>query len=139
MAVQDVLFAWSPSPEALEYRFQLSTSSTFGSLVKDVSIGATQWRYVLLDSLSYYTTYYWRVQACNYGGCTNSAVRSFRTKLPPPVLSAPLSGAKGVPTMLTLSWHPVTGASKYRVQVSTTSDFATTVFDVSNLSTNSYS
>lgn len=46
-----------------------------------------------------------------------------------PVLSAPPTGATGVPTSPILTWNPVGDATTYRLQVSTRSAFDTTVFN----------
>lgn len=46
-----------------------------------------------------------------------------------PVLVSPLDGATGVSTQPTMTWNAVSGATSYRLQVSTNSSFTTTVFD----------
>ncbi len=55
--------------------------------------------------------------------------------LPPtaPTLVAPSDGATGVATNPTLSWNASTGATSYRLQVSTSSTFSTTVYDRSGI------
>ncbi len=50
-----------------------------------------------------------------------------------PTLVFPSDNAQGVSTTPTLSWNPSAGATSYRLQVSTSSSFATTVFDDSTL------
>ncbi|HWP82733.1 MAG TPA: glycosyl hydrolase family 18 protein, partial [Bacteroidota bacterium] len=57
----------------------------------------------------------------------------------PPVLSAPTNGATGVTTNVALSWNPSSGASSYRVQVSTSSSFASLITDQQNLPGTSFS
>ncbi len=54
-----------------------------------------------------------------------------------PVLTSPVAGAIGQPTMLTLSWNTAAGATSYWLQVATTSDFAVPVVDVSSLTATS--
>ncbi|MBI2504877.1 MAG: ASPIC/UnbV domain-containing protein [Candidatus Latescibacteria bacterium] len=51
------------------------------------------------------------------------------TELATPTLSSPADAATGQAISLTLSWNAVTGATSYRLQVSTVSNFASTVFD----------
>ncbi len=46
-----------------------------------------------------------------------------------PTLAAPVDGSTGQPLTPTLSWHVVSGATSYRVQVSTSSSFVTTLID----------
>ena len=55
-----------------------------------------------------------------------------------PTLASPLNGATGVSTSPTLSWNPSTGATSYRLQVSTGSSFLSTVIDQSNITETSY-
>ena len=50
-----------------------------------------------------------------------------------PVLASPGDGAVDQPMTLTLSWHAVTSAQTYHLQVSTSSDFASTVVDEDGL------
>lgn len=54
-----------------------------------------------------------------------------------PVLSSPPNGATGVSTSPTLSWNASSGATSYRVQVSTSSAFTTTVYDQSGIASTS--
>jgi hypothetical protein len=51
----------------------------------------------------------------------------------PPVLSMPGNGAPNQPVALTLGWSAASGALSYEVQVSTTTDFSTTVLDQSGI------
>lgn len=48
-------------------------------------------------------------------------------------LSSPANGATNQPTTLTLSWNVATGATSYRLQVSTNQNFTTTVLDDSTI------
>jgi hypothetical protein len=50
-----------------------------------------------------------------------------------PSLSSPSNGATGVSRSSTLSWKTVTGATSYRVQVSTGSSFSSTAYDSSSV------
>jgi hypothetical protein len=54
-----------------------------------------------------------------------------------PTLAEPADGAVNQPTTLMLSWSASRGAEIYRLQVSTSSDFATTVVDDSTITTTS--
>jgi subtilisin family serine protease len=57
----------------------------------------------------------------------------------PPVLSSPANGATGVTLPVALSWNASFGATSYRVQVSTSSAFTTTVYDHAGISSTSVS
>jgi subtilisin-like proprotein convertase family protein len=54
------------------------------------------------------------------------------------VLSTPTNGATGVSQTPTLTWNAVTGATTYDVQVSTVSNFATTVVNATGVTGTSY-
>ncbi|HEY6064329.1 MAG TPA: fibronectin type III domain-containing protein, partial [Chitinophagaceae bacterium] len=51
----------------------------------------------------------------------------------PPVLSSPANAATGVAIPATLSWVASTGATSYTVQVSTSSTFASFIYNVSGI------
>jgi hypothetical protein len=50
-----------------------------------------------------------------------------------PTLASPSNGATGVSTSSTLSWNSSTGATSYRLQVSTNSSFSSLVYDQSGI------
>ena len=134
--------SWNASTGATSYRVQVSTTSTFTVLAFDQSVTTTS---ASATGLAASTVYYWRVNATNAGGTSAySTVRSFTTAaagaIPPvPVLSAPANGATGVSTSPTLSWAASAGATSYRVQVSTSSTFATLFLDRPGVTTTSTS
>ncbi|WP_010232515.1 fibronectin type III domain-containing protein, partial [Gillisia marina] len=92
-----------------------------------------------VSGLDYGTTYYWRALATNAVGDSNwSAVRSFITMSEPtlasvPQLSTPANAATGISVTPNLSWNASSGADSYRVQVSTTSNFSSTLANQSNI------
>jgi len=55
----------------------------------------------------------------------------------PPTLLFPANGATGISTYPTLSWNASSGATSYRLQVSTSSSFTATVVDDSTLTSTS--
>ncbi|MBI3194396.1 MAG: T9SS type A sorting domain-containing protein, partial [Ignavibacteriae bacterium] len=135
-------FNWEEEPYATSYRFQLSTSSQFLSFVVHDSTLAVNSKTV--SSLGYSTTYYWRVRAANeYGESEWSSMRQFTTTVPPPqpppipTLVSPPNYATNQATSLYLSWNISSGSDKYWLQVSTTSNFSTTVINDSNITTTS--
>ncbi len=129
--------AWNTAAGAASYAIQVSTTSVFSSTVLSQSGMTTLSRAV--TGLSYQDTYYWMVNATNTLGTSPwSSVWSFSTApaAPPvPTLSAPTNGATGLANALTLSWHTVTTATSYGVQVSTGSTFVSTVASLSGLTT----
>ena len=126
---------WNAVSGASTYRVQLSTSFTFANTIVDDSTVASALR--AIGPLSTSMTYYWRVNAKNAGGTSAwSDIWSFST-VPPaagaPTLVSPTNSATNQPLNFTLLWAAVSGASSYRVQVSTSSTFAGTVVDDSTL------
>ncbi len=128
--------SWNASAGAATYELQVSTSSTFATTVYDNSTltGTSQ----AISGLSNNTPYYWRVDATNAGGTSgwSTPTWSFTTIVaapPTPTLSSPTNGLTGVSISPTLSWNASAGAATYELQVSTSSTFATTVYDNSTL------
>jgi hypothetical protein len=143
---------WSDVAGATAYRVQVSTSSSFTTTVVDQQ-NLTSSQYVVPSGLlNNNTQYYWRANASNSqslnpwsvlpGISPWSATWSFTTLsstgLPAPTLLSPPNGATNQPLTPTLDWSDVTGATTYRVQVSTSSSFTTTVVDQQNLTSSQY-
>ncbi len=131
-------FSWYQVDGATTYRFQLSTSSTFSTLVVHDSTLTTNSKSV--SSLSYNTSYYWRVKATNENGSSYwSNVWKITTTSPPqvpppaPLLSSPANNAIDQNNSLFLNWNSSTGATQYRLQVSRYSTFSSLVIDYPNL------
>jgi len=130
--------AWLATDCATAYHLQVSPSSGFGTLTyENTNITATSQQ---LSSLSYGTTYYWRLTAKNSNGESGwSSIWNFTTGSPPPTptLSTPANGATGQSTIPTLIWNTSSGATSYRLQISTNSSFSTLKYDYTGLTTTS--
>jgi hypothetical protein len=114
---------------------QVSVDSAFSTTVYD-SAGITATT-MSLAGLACNTRYYWHVNANNAGGTSVwSEVWSFTT-VPPapntPTLALPSNSSTDQPLSLTLTWNAVSGASTYRVHLSTSSVFSGTIIDDSTL------
>jgi subtilisin family serine protease len=139
VAVPAVL-SWNISTGASSYEVQVSIAPDFGTLFYDqTGITTTS---ASVPGLASNTLYYWRVNATNgYGTSGWSAVWHFTTAAPAPppapTLVSPANNATNVPRTATLSWNVSTGATSYRVEVSTNSNFSTTVYDHSGIATTS--
>ncbi len=127
-----LMLDWSEVSGATSYRVQVATDAGFTSLVSDAS-GLTASQYTI-GGLSGTTIYYWRVNATD-GTLTSawSDVWRFTTSigLSPPTLLSPANGATIQVLNPTLDWSDITGATSYRLQVSTSVSFISTVVDVS--------
>lgn len=131
------LLQWEDVATASNYRVQISESSSFGTLVIDQSsVVDNQFSYILPKSG---TKYYWRVMASNGAGNSSwSSVWSFTTKTSVqvpgiPVLSTPAKDSTIPVGKTNFSWSAVSGAEKYRLQVSKEAQFNSPTFDVYNL------
>lgn len=107
-------FQWTPVQGALDYRLEVSTDPSFGSLLTNVVTGSTG--YVSTTTYPAQSTLYWRVQANDGDGTslTWSSSGTFTQVLPTPQPHADSSSGDVIPT---LSWGPVYGAVGYDVHV----------------------
>jgi len=129
-------FTWNSASNAERYVLQISTSVTFSNLiVNDTTENTSRAITVTLDGT---TNYFWRVRAINEGQVSDWAnYRGFTTEyigLPVPTLTSPANNATSVNNSPTLNWNSVSGATAYRVQISTNQNF--TSFTVNTTSNN---
>jgi photosystem II stability/assembly factor-like uncharacterized protein len=134
---------WNASAGAATYRVQLSTDSLFATTALNDSTVAATTRSA--DALLNNTAYYWRVNAKNISGTSAySETRKFITAgLEAPALAAPADNATQFGTNVnnlginaTVSWNAVSNAATYRLQMSTDSTFAGSLWtDDSTLTT----
>jgi hypothetical protein len=125
---------WNTVTGADTYRLQVSTSNLFATTIYNDSTRTNTSQSI--SGLAIATTYYWRVNSKISGGTSAySTIWSFTTIAPPaaPVLIAPLDAAQNQPTSLTLSWNASVGASTYRLQISTSNLFTTTIYNDSTI------
>jgi YVTN family beta-propeller protein len=130
-------FSWNAVNNATYYTLQVSIDSLFFSFVFNAIVAATS---QAVSGLAVNTTYYWRVNAGNSNGVSAwSSVWRFSTiVVGAPILSSPTNGAVSIVTTPALSWNTVATATSYSVQVSTDSNFSTTVINQSNITATSY-
>ena len=128
--------SWNSATDASSYRLQVSIVSSFGSTLYDQSgLSTTQ---ATISGLANNANVYWQVNASNANGTSDwSSLWSFTTIIAPPlapVLASPTNSALGQPISLGLSWGTVTGAVSYSIQVSTSSNFGSTVSSQTGIS-----
>ncbi|MBK7256588.1 MAG: fibronectin type III domain-containing protein [Ignavibacteriae bacterium] len=129
IAINTTSFTWSAVPDAASYRLQIATDAGFTSLVyNDSAITAAT---KAVPGLLFGSTYYWRLSAKNVAATSAfSGVRSFSTKLAPPGVTSPATGATNTPIIQVLDWDTVASASSYRLQVSTATSFSPLLYNV---------
>lgn len=134
---------WSSVPNATSYRVQVSTDSNFATTVVNSVTGSSSQYTVPSGILSYGTLYYWRSNATNASGTGPwSQTWKFTTIIQAPAaptLLSPANLATGVSLTPALDWTDVSGADYFRVQISTSSTFTTTVLDITNIEASNYS
>jgi hypothetical protein len=131
---------WNIVNGADTYRLQVSTDPAFGSFIYN---GTSTTSSQLIGTLSYNSTYYWRVCARSNQGDSSawSSSWNFKTKLAPPTLSSPGDAVYAIDINPTpLIWNSVIGASNYRVQIATDNGFSSILKDsvVSGVVTKNY-
>ncbi len=133
--VTSVTMNWTSSLYGVTYAGQVSTISSFASIISSWSgIAVTS---ASANSLSYSTTYYWRVNVTNSAGTSAwSSIWSFTTGqlTVSPTLVLPSNGATNQPLSLTISWNSVVTAVSYTLQVTTAANFSTTFSNQSGIS-----
>ncbi len=124
--------AWQTVVGSTGYEIQYSTDAAFTAPVTKTSATSQ----VTLQSLVNNKEYYWRVRAtANSNSGPWSETWKFLTVIANPTLLSPADNAVSIPISGTIEWNAVDGASSYRIQISTKSDFSDTVVNVNNGST----
>jgi len=134
------LFEWADSTSAVafdHYEFQIDTTNTFTTATTfETAAGditdSDLTPLPLAFPVNRATTYYWRVRAWNTAGDFSgwSAPFSFRIAYEAPVLTLPANGATLATLKPTFTWTAVLGATSYKIQVSTSATFVTTVVNL---------
>ncbi len=135
------LLSWSSIPGADSYRVQVSTATSFSTMVLNTTSLSES---LNVGPLANKTKYYWRVSGRNERGDTSAyptTAWNFTTIVSgasEPVLLAPADSAKSQPVSpTTFSWIAVPDAATYRLQVASDPAFTTLVFDDSSITTTS--
>ncbi|MFH1227319.1 MAG: DUF2341 domain-containing protein, partial [Planctomycetota bacterium] len=135
------VLTWEPATNTTFYLLQVSPNADFGVRIADLQITQTSYAFSSI-LLANNTTYYWRVQAKNRGGSGEMPEPfSFTTiiALPAqPVLSLPGQGATDVAINPALQWNPAARADSYRLQLSDSPDFLSTILDQADITATAY-
>ncbi len=134
---------WNAVSGAATYEVQVATDAGFASIVASQTGLATA--SFAPAGLAEGTTYHWRVRGTNDVGPGPWASASFTTLVTPTAPSAapsglvPLQGAVDLPTVLTMAWGEVVGATTYEIEIATDAGFASIVESGSGLVVRTYS
>ncbi|NUM45821.1 MAG: hypothetical protein HUU38_14045 [Anaerolineales bacterium] len=122
-------FRWEAVRGAQYYRLQYSTNPAFTTNMTQVDTRNTTW--TPTSTIANDVNYYWRVKAISGSSESNwSVVRSFLKKwyVQPRLLLPPNNYLDQYMPPL-FDWTPVPGAAKYKIQVDTTPDFISPIYN----------
>ncbi len=128
-AAMPIVFSWSPSLDAASYQVEVATDAAFSVRVINRAVATASLVATAADGLAPGKRYFWRVTASNAIDVrASSTTRQFSTAQGPAdfALVGPAAGASAC-LPITLTWETSDRALAYRVEVSTTAAFATTV------------
>lgn len=137
------LMDWSDVSGAVKYYLQISPYADFHlNSISDSNITQSQFQ-VPEGYIAYNSGQYWRVSAKSIVGWGPYSTRFiFYTQIIPPplapVLVSPLNNSIGISLTPLLDWNDVSGAVKYKVQISTDTAFTTFVVNDSTPVVSSY-
>lgn len=122
-------FSWTPNTFATKYLIQISKDTDFSNILKTDSVPGIQYN---MSGLEYFTKYNWRVKAIN--NVTESAwssISAFTTQIQPTLLIQPTNSVYLNKQSIDFLWTDRLSASKYLIQISKDSTFATTDYSSS--------
>lgn len=129
--------SWNASSGATSYRLDVSTNSSFSTMVPGFNNLTVNTTSQSVTPLSSNTTYYYRVRAVNsYGTSGNSATKSGTTLQSPPSAPVASSATNRTTTSFTANWGSVSNATSYRLDVSDNPSFTGFVAGYNNLIVN---
>ena len=133
-------FKWFSESLSDDYTLIVSTSADESNTVVNIVVSDTS--HTLGSALDNGRQYYWNVRGNNANG--SGPLTTWRLFVTVPggaaqvSLTSPADGATGVDINPVLTWGAVAGAATYRLQVSTSADFVTTVVDDASISTTQF-
>ncbi|MBA4405781.1 hypothetical protein C0389_00760 [bacterium] len=120
-------FVWGGVAGGNFYQLQVNDDGTFTNANEFAPAPGNYTTSPAATGLSTGTVYSWRVRASNDGGATYgawSAVRTFTTVLPNPVLTAPADLASGISITPDFTWTWSGGPATYTITIATDPGFA---------------
>ncbi len=131
----NIALSWNSVNGASEYTIELAEDSIFTLNLQTFSnVSATN---LLVNNLSNFTDYFWRVRAINVHGTSSfSNIWSFKTKLAAPVLAAPINNSINNSIVPLFDWNSVVGENPitYTLEIAEDISFTTGLITLSNLS-----
>ncbi len=123
-------FKWNPVDSAKTYKLQLSRTINFekSQIYFDSVLTKTS---IKIDSLPVYTKFFWRVYAYNANNDSSKWSKIFylKTRLANIQIQLPKDSIINTDTAMVFKWNAITGANKYRFQISGNSIFTDLIVD----------
>jgi hypothetical protein len=116
------IFRWEELRDATSYKYELSNTSDFKSIMWEFSGKNINYKY---NTFEPFTEYWWRVSSTDGKETKVSSPAKFRTKMPFISTTAPDCGATEQNFTVKFNWQSVKGAEKYRIRLSKDSKFGT--------------
>jgi uncharacterized protein (TIGR02145 family) len=132
------LVTWSPVTGADIYNLEVASDSMFSIII--INKDSIQGINYQLTGLSDSSSYYWKVCASNTSNKSNwSETWKFSTGIAPavPILLSPSNYEASVFLPVTFSWNASEGATKYTLQIATSSAFNIFAYDQENITSTS--
>jgi RHS repeat-associated protein len=124
---------WSTVSGAMGYILDVSTNSSFSTYVSGYPVGVTT-NSRSVTGLTQGTQYYYRVRATFSGGPPSGFSNTITvTTLAPPVIPVANAATSITATSLTANWNTVSGATSYKLDVSTSNLFTSFVTGFNDL------
>ncbi|MEJ5244597.1 MAG: BNR-repeat neuraminidase N-terminal domain-containing protein [Bacteroidota bacterium] len=124
------VFSWSSVNTALQYQIQVAFDENFQYIFASNIVGTNSTSFA---NLPYFANMFWRVRAIrNADTSLWSEVWTFKTVGPPmapPAIIAPDNNSIDLPLTVSFVWYSFLSATGYTLQVSTVSNFSTTIFN----------
>ncbi|GEM_PF-6803083 len=124
------VFTWGTVNTALQYQIQVAYDVNFQNVIASNIVGTNSTSFT---SLPYFADMFWRVRAIrNADTSLWSEVWTFKTVGPPiapPAIIAPNNNAIDLPLTVSFIWYSFLSATGYTLQVSTVSNFSTTIYN----------
>jgi|GEM_PF-497414 len=131
------ILRWNRVTGATSYDVQVSRNNGFTDLAYNQT-GITDSTVTVSPALNFAQTYYWRVRAVGSQTSEWAAYRTFTTQLTTPTLTSPANSALNIQLTDTLRWQSVSDASYYSVEISLSSNFSSTVLQMSSIGNTFY-
>jgi peptidyl-prolyl cis-trans isomerase B (cyclophilin B) len=130
---------WEQIDDAVMYHVEISKSESFDSVFMDLQAGSSTFRLPAIELGN--IKYYWRVKANNGGSVSDySEVSVFYSSIEAPLLIYPEMNDDSITIQPTFTWHPVDGATGYRIQISRAPTFPPNyiIYDVDTITVPRY-